>query len=162
MLESPCLQLWIWSWRSLMRSLSESEKQSLRSFQISNVKSIHIIDCLIEGLMERVSHDITMRLQRLQASCIGSVGRGQGSVPKRKCSLFLDLSARIISRSHWWKLLSVNDGETRTTVGFSPGWRKYGLTGLTRWSEVECWLLTAMVNKKEEDKKDQKRKLNLR
>jgi len=99
-----------------------------------------------------------MRLQCRQASCIGYAGGGQGSVPKRKCSLFLDSSATSISRSHWWKLLF--GGETRTMAGFSPGWRKYGLTGLTRWLEVECWSLTVMID--QEKQEESKTKLNFK
>ena len=47
MLELPCLQFWIWSWRSAMQNLSECENRSLRSFQISKAKSNHITNCLL-------------------------------------------------------------------------------------------------------------------
>jgi len=79
--ESPCRQFWISSCKSAMRNLSPWENRWRRSVHISDANSIHIIVCLMAGVMERVSHEITILLQRFQASCKGSLKGGHGRVP---------------------------------------------------------------------------------
>ena len=62
--------------------------------------SIHITDYLMAGIIERVSHKITILVQRFQASYKGSLKGGHGRVSITKQSLFLVSNATSISCRH--------------------------------------------------------------
>jgi len=154
MVESPYRQLWIFSCKLAMRNLSPSENNWKRSVHISYTNSIHIThnNCLIADTIEWVSREITILLQHFQIACKGSLESGHGRVPITKQFLFFISNTTSIScRQLLWK----RTWDTKTRVGFSPGWRNKGFLGFVRWSEDEVGFTPwQKINKKGENAND--------